>query len=78
MENENLTTDNNQKLSALNITPLLNRSAVKKFALDLSKANRAGRFNRVSLEFLERINARLKNIIREEVQRHPSLGKTLK
>ena len=60
-----------------NTTPLLNRSAVKKRALLLSRDTRAGKFTRVSKEFLERINAVVDATIRSEVHRHPSVGKTL-
>jgi len=62
----------------MNTTPLLNRSAVKKLSLHVSETERAGKFTRVSKEFMERINARLNNVIREEIHRHPSVGKTLK
>jgi hypothetical protein len=50
----------------------------KKMALDLSEATRAGKFTRVSGEFLERINTKLEALIRGEVHSHPSVGKTLK
>ncbi len=59
-------------------TPLINRQAVKRMALELSKANRAGKFTRVSGDFLIRMNSRLNAFIQEEVHRHPSIGKTLK
>ena len=59
-------------------TPLINRQAVKRIAIELSKAHRAGRFTRVSGEFLIRMNSRLNAFIQEEVHRHPSIGKTLK
>lgn len=58
-------------------TPLVNRSAVKKMALQLSKDNRAGKFTRVSAEFLERVNSATDAYIRQAVQNHPSVGKTL-
>lgn len=59
-------------------TPLINRSAVKKMALELSKSTRAGKFTRVGTEFLQRMNSQLDAFIRSEVHRHPSVGKTLK
>jgi hypothetical protein len=59
-------------------TPLINRQAVKRMALGLSKVDRAGRFTRVGGEFLIRIHSRLAALIKEEVHRHPSIGKTLK
>jgi hypothetical protein len=58
-------------------TPLVNRSAVKKMALQLSKDNRAGKFTRVSAEFLERVNSATDAYVRQAVQSHPSVGKTL-
>jgi hypothetical protein len=57
---------------------LLNSSGIKKMALGLSEATRAGKFTRVSNDFLDRIADRLAVIVREEVAAHPSLGKTLK
>lgn len=62
----------------MNSTPFINRSSVRKLALDYSKANRAGRFTRVGKEFFQRIDARVRVMITDEVQRHPSIGKTLK
>jgi hypothetical protein len=62
----------------MNTTPLINRQAVKRMALSLSKSMRAGQFSRVSNDFLVRIHSRLSAIIREEVHKHPSIGKTLK
>ena len=59
-------------------TPLINRSAVKKMALNLSETTKAGKFTRVSSEFLDRINAKVAATVRSEVQSHPSVGKTLK
>lgn len=57
---------------------LINKQNVKRLALELSAANRAGKFTRVSADFIERIEGRLKQLISAEVQRHPSIGKTLK
>jgi len=59
-------------------TNLINKKAVKHMALELSKSTRAGKFTRVSGEFLIRMNSRLNAFIQEEVHRHPSIGKTLK
>lgn len=59
-------------------TPFINRSSVRRLALDYAKANRAGRFTRVGKEFFERIDARVRIMVTDEVQRHPSIGKTLK
>ena len=56
---------------------ILNRSAARRYALEFALANRP-KFTRVSQEFLDRIEARAKAVIQAEVQRHPSLGVTLK
>ena len=56
---------------------ILNRSAARRYALEFARANRP-KFTRVSQEFLDRIEARVKALIQAEVQRHPSLGVTLK
>jgi hypothetical protein len=56
---------------------LINKAHVKKFALDYAKAQRGERFERVSAQFLEEVNAAVINTIRSKVQRHPSKGKTL-
>ena len=59
-------------------TPFINRSAVKKAALQLSADTRAGKFTRVSTEFLERVNSAVDAYLRQAVHSHPSVGKTLK
>jgi hypothetical protein len=56
---------------------LLNKSKVKQLALEVSKSTRNGRFTRVGQTFLERIEAQVAAVVRGEVQRHPSKGKTL-
>lgn len=43
---------------------LINRSAVKKYALEVSKQKRAGKFTRVSSDFLNDIEAALDSAIR--------------
>jgi hypothetical protein len=44
---------------------IINRSAVKSFALKVSREKRAGKFNRVSKEFLDSVEANLEALIRE-------------
>ena len=56
---------------------LLNRKHVREFALEMAKS-RAHKFTRVGAEFFLRCEGQLKAFIRSEVQRHPSVGKTLK
>ena len=65
------------KLGALNTTPFLNRSACKKFLLDYAQQTRGFEPTRCGLSILERLNAKLVAMMREEVRIHPSKGKTL-
>jgi hypothetical protein len=55
---------------------MLNRSKVRQFALTMAE-QRAHKFNRVGSEFFVRCEVQLKNFIRDQVHRHPSLGKTI-
>jgi hypothetical protein len=65
-------------LKGLNTTPHLCRSKVKQTALEIASAIRpANRFSRVGKSFVERIEAKVRVAIREEVRIHPSKGKTL-
>ena len=56
---------------------LLNVQATRAYVLSFAEANRP-KFKRVSLDFLLRVEAMLKGYIQNEVQRHPSIGITLK
>jgi hypothetical protein len=72
------TTETNDTLKSLNTTPHLCRSRVKQTALELATAIRpANKFQRVGMSFVERIEAKVRAAIREEVRIHPSRGKTL-
>jgi len=54
------------------------RSKVKQTALEIAAAIRpANHFGRVGMSFIERIEAKVRAAIREEVRIHPSKGKTL-
>lgn len=65
-------------LKSINITPHLCRSRVKQTALEIAAAIRpANKFNRVGMSFVERIEAKVRAAIREEVRIHPSKGRTL-
>ena len=57
-------------------TPLLNRSKVKQFTMTMAE-KRAHKFTRVGGEFYVRCEVNLKAFIRDQVHRHPSLGKTI-
>lgn len=56
---------------------LLNRKQVRQFALEMAK-HRAHKFTRVGGDFFLKCEGQLKAFIRSEVQRHPSVGRTLK
>lgn len=57
----------------------LNAKACRELALFLAKTHRPAQgFERVSKDFLERIDAKVRALILTEVQAHPSKGKTLK
>lgn len=58
-------------------TPLLNQSQVRQFALAMAE-KRAHKFTRVGGPFFVRCEVQLKNFIRDQVHRHPSVGRTLK
>jgi len=68
----------NNPLDNINTTPHLNRSKVKRTALEIAAVIRpANKFTRVGMSFIERIEAKVRAAIREEVRIHPSKGKTL-
>jgi hypothetical protein len=72
------TIETTDTLKSINTTPHLCRSKVKQTALEMAAAIRpANRFNRVGMSFVERIEAKVRAAIREEVRIHPSRGKTL-
>ena len=72
------TTETANILKNINTTPHLCRSKVKQTALELAAAIRpANHFRRVGMSFIERIEAKVRAAIREEVRIHPSKGKTL-
>lgn len=55
---------------------IVNKARVKRFTKDWCAAHRP-KFTRVSNEFVERMDARLKVIIADELHRMPSKGKTV-
>ena len=59
------------------MSTLLNKRRVKTYALDIAKS-RAHKFTRVGGEFLIKCEANLKGFIRNEIQRLPSKGKTIR
>jgi hypothetical protein len=57
----------------------INAKSVRELALYFASAHRSAQgFDRVSKQFLERIDAHVRNIVLAEVKGHPSIGKTLK
>lgn len=56
---------------------MINRRKVKLFALEMAKT-RAHKFTRVGSEFYDRCEVNLKQFIRDQIHRHPSVGKTIK
>ena len=72
------TTETTDALKSVNTTPHLCRSKVKQTALEIAAAIRpANKFSREGMSFIERIEAKVRAAIREEVRIHPSKGKTL-
>jgi hypothetical protein len=72
------TTEMTDAIKSINTTPHLCRSKVKQTALEIAAAIRpANKFSRVGMSFVERIEAKVRVAIREEVRIHPSKGKTL-
>lgn len=62
-------------------TPLINRTAVREFALVVLAQERphlAEKFTQVSAEFFDRIEQRLRVVIVQQVRIAPTSGKTLK
>ena len=58
---------------------LINRSAVKKFVLEHAKITRSGwECKRVSKEYLDNLEARVRLLIEKDVHQHPTLGKTFR
>ncbi len=56
---------------------LINKRAVKRFALDIG-GSRHHKFSRVSEEFLDRIEGIVRKAVKEHVHRLPSVGKTIR
>jgi predicted neutral ceramidase superfamily lipid hydrolase len=56
---------------------LINKSQVKKYLLSFAEANRAHKFNRVSQETMDRVEAAARSACKAIVTQAPSKGKTL-
>jgi len=58
---------------------LINRSECKKFALRWAQENRRGwKPERVSKQFLDDLDTKVRMTIQSAVARHPTIGKTVK
>ena len=58
---------------------LINRAQCKKFALRWAQENRKGwATNRVSKQFLDDLDAKVRLMIQSAIKRHPSVGQTIK
>ena len=56
----------------------INSKAVKELALHIAKEYRpAWGAKRVSAKFLNRIDARVRAMVTEEIRHHPSIGQTI-
>jgi len=56
---------------------LINKAHIRIYALHLAKSS-GRRFTRVSEDFFQRVNGRLRIMVANEVHRAPSIGVTLK
>lgn len=60
------------------ILTFLNAKATREFALWAARIHRAHPFERVSKEFLDHLDAEVRNLIIQKVKALPSVGKTIK
>ncbi len=58
-------------------TPLINRAAVRRLALEIATDTGRGRFKYVSAEFMAEVNGHVRAWIAGRIHRAPSIGKTL-
>lgn len=59
------------------MTSVINATQVRQKALEIAGMTRAHKWTRVGKSFLDRIEAKTRAAIAEEVRTHPSKGKTL-
>ena len=58
---------------------LINKAQCKKFALKWAKESRTGwKPERVSQQFIDDLDTRVRLLIQSAIKRHPSVGKTIK
>ena len=56
---------------------LVNKKAVKLYALGMSQKYRNGKFTRVSQRFVDTCDDKMKGFVAEYVRNHPTVGKTI-
>lgn len=61
----------------MKISWLINKKAVKQYALTVAKG-RAHKFTRVSSDFFNTMNAKVRNIIDQHIHSLPSVGCTIR
>ena len=59
-------------------TQFLNAKAVRQYALDYAAKNKFHKFERVSPEFVVKIDGAVRLAIQRAVQAQPSVGKTIR
>jgi hypothetical protein len=75
---ETVRTEPADESSSINTTPHLNRSRVKQTALEIVKRERPfWKASRVSMSFLEAIEADTRAAILRRIKQHPTKGRTL-
>jgi hypothetical protein len=57
---------------------LINRSACKKFVLEIADSTRAKKFTRVSGDVFDHLESVMQKTIKDLVRSHPSVGTTVK
>lgn len=57
---------------------LINRSACKKFVLEVADNTRAKKFTRVSGDVFDHLESVMQKAIRDLIRTHPSVGTTVK
>ena len=61
------------------MSSVLNNAAVKKYVMGQLEVRREGMgFTRISKEYLEKLDARVRIMIQKDIDTHPTIGKTFK
>jgi len=54
-----------------------NKKHTRRYALEYADTKRPGKFKRIGQSFLDRLEARCRSVIRNEVDNYPTKGSTL-